>query len=131
MDDIGSRIKNRREELGYTQEFVASKLGVSRVAVTKWESGATANLKLENLMNLCKLFNFSVEYLIHGKKKGSSDFSEIEDILGKDFKSINMQRAELLKEAMEIPEADVTRAKKIIKTFNEPDSDGEEQGSGG
>lgn len=49
-----------------SQQAVADKVGVSRVAVTKWESGMTANLKLGNLMSLCDLFGVSVEELVLG-----------------------------------------------------------------
>lgn len=71
METIGQRIKRLREGYEYSQDFVAKKVGVSRVAVTKWESGQTANLKLGNLMNLCKLLNVSVEYLIYGEVPGT------------------------------------------------------------
>lgn len=49
-----------------SQQAVADKVGVSRVAVTKWESGMTANLKLSNLLSLCDLFGISVEELVRG-----------------------------------------------------------------
>lgn len=35
-------IKHRREEIGLTQEELASKLNVSRAAVSHWESGRNA-----------------------------------------------------------------------------------------
>lgn len=55
MKTMGERILNRRTELKMSQQDVADKVGVSRVAVTKWESGQTGNLKLDNLLKLCKL----------------------------------------------------------------------------
>ena len=39
---------------------------MSRVAVPKWESGQIGNLKLNNLIKLCKLLDISFEYLING-----------------------------------------------------------------
>lgn len=36
-----NKFRELREKKGFTQEYVACALGVSRVAVTKWESGAT------------------------------------------------------------------------------------------
>lgn len=36
-----NKFRELREKNGFTQEYVAYVLGVSRVAVTKWESGAT------------------------------------------------------------------------------------------
>ncbi|MDW0357770.1 helix-turn-helix transcriptional regulator [Halomonas venusta] len=66
MDSLEQRIKRLREAQGLSQQAVADKVGVSRVAVTKWENGATANLKLVNLLSLCDLFDVSVEELVRG-----------------------------------------------------------------
>lgn len=46
-----------------TQEFVAETLGVSRQAVSKWESGLSAP-STTNLMALAKLFNMTPEDLL-------------------------------------------------------------------
>lgn len=43
-----------------TQELVADRLGVSRQAVSKWESGASEP-STSNLLALCKLFDVSPE----------------------------------------------------------------------
>ena len=37
--NIGSVIKKYRKELGYTQEEMANRLGVTTPAVNKWENG--------------------------------------------------------------------------------------------
>ncbi len=46
-----------------TQEFVAESLGVSRQAVSKWETG-TADPSTSNLLALAKLFGVSAEELL-------------------------------------------------------------------
>lgn len=69
MEPLEQRIKRLREARGLSQQAVADKVGVSRVAVTKWESGMTANLKLGNLLSLCELFGVSVEELVRGAAK--------------------------------------------------------------
>ena len=66
METIGERIERLRKERNLSQLQVASAAQVSRVAVTKWESGATKNLKLENLLAMCDLFGVSAEELISG-----------------------------------------------------------------
>lgn len=68
METLGQRIKRLREERKLSQQQVATAAGVSRVAVTKWESGQTANLKLGNLLSICELFSVSVEELIRGER---------------------------------------------------------------
>lgn len=66
VETIGERIERLRKERNLSQLQVASAAQVSRVAVTKWESGATKNLKLENLLAMCDLFGVSAEELISG-----------------------------------------------------------------
>lgn len=41
---LGENIKKRREELKLSQEYVAEQLGVSRQAVSKWETGVSHSL---------------------------------------------------------------------------------------
>ena len=57
---LAQAIKNHREAKGYTQEFVAEKLGVSRQAVSKWEKGTTEP-STSNLFALAKLFDMPIE----------------------------------------------------------------------
>ena len=66
MITIGQRIFQLRTEMEMTQAQLAKKVGVSRVAVTKWESDQTKNLKLDHLVKLCAVFKISAEYLING-----------------------------------------------------------------
>jgi len=60
---IGEKIKSARTENGLTQEELASKMMVSRQAITKWEADKgipdVSNLKL-----LAQLLNVSVDYLL-------------------------------------------------------------------
>ena len=60
---LGEVIKNHRMECKMTQEFVAESLGVSRQAVSKWESGMSAPSTI-NLMALAKLFQMAPEDLL-------------------------------------------------------------------
>ncbi len=60
---LGEVIKKHRTHCRMTQEFVAESLGVSRQAVSKWESGAS-DPSTSNLMALVKLFGISAEELL-------------------------------------------------------------------
>ena len=60
---LGETIKLYRTERKMTQEFVAESLGVSRQAVSKWESGVS-DPSTSNLFALAKLFGVSVEELL-------------------------------------------------------------------
>ena len=57
---LGEVLKQHREECKMTQEFVAEAIGVSRQAVSKWETGAS-DPSTSNLLTLAKLFNTTAE----------------------------------------------------------------------
>ena len=61
---LGEVLKRHREDCKMTQEFVAESIGVSRQAVSKWETGAS-DPSTSNLLTLAKLFNTTVEELLH------------------------------------------------------------------
>lgn len=51
-----------RDEAGLSQQAVASQLGLSRQAITRWESGATVPT-MDNLKSLAKIYNTSLDWL--------------------------------------------------------------------
>ena len=65
---IGERIKQRRSETGLTQASLAKMVGVSREAVSQWESGDSKGLKQENLLECSKALNCSPHWLVTGKE---------------------------------------------------------------
>jgi DNA-binding XRE family transcriptional regulator len=62
---LAETIKNQRTRCGMTQEFVAESVGVSRQAVSKWETGASEP-STTNLIALSKLYSVPVDDLING-----------------------------------------------------------------
>ena len=60
---LGEVLKEHRVRCKMTQECVAESLGVSRQAVSKWETG-TADPSTSNLLALAKLFGISAEELL-------------------------------------------------------------------
>ena len=65
---LGEVLKQHRLNCKMTQEFVAETLGVSRQAVSKWESGASAP-STTILMALAKVFDVSAEELLKETQK--------------------------------------------------------------
>lgn len=57
-------LKTHREKHHMTQELVAQSLGVSRQAVSKWESGASEPCTT-NLIAIAKLFGTTASELLH------------------------------------------------------------------
>jgi len=60
---LGEALKENRTRCKMTQEFVAESIGVSRQAVSKWESG-TSDPSTSNLLALANLYGISAENLL-------------------------------------------------------------------
>lgn len=60
---LGETLKRRRTACKMTQEFVAESIGVSRQAVSKWETGASEP-STSNLLMLAKLFHTTAEEIL-------------------------------------------------------------------
>ena len=69
---IGNRINELRKARGYTQEYIAEQLGVSRQAVSKWEQDLSSP-DTGNLIALSELLNTSVTYLATGNAEQLED----------------------------------------------------------
>lgn len=57
---FAEKLKNIRKQASMSQEQLAEKLGVSRQAVTKWETDAGIP-DIENIMAISALFDISVD----------------------------------------------------------------------
>ncbi|MBR6852113.1 MAG: helix-turn-helix transcriptional regulator, partial [Lachnospiraceae bacterium] len=60
---FSEKLQILRKNKGYTQEALSEKLGVSRQAVAKWESGQVYP-DIANLIQISELMNVSVDYLV-------------------------------------------------------------------
>lgn len=69
LAEIGQRIRSLRLFHGMTQEQLAERLNVTKGAVSQWESGRVANLKLAHLFDLCDVFSVDVYSLALGPRK--------------------------------------------------------------
>ena len=58
------RIKARRERLGWSQERLAKKIGVTRAAVSYWETGTTKSLTGENLFKVAHALEVEPGWLL-------------------------------------------------------------------
>ena len=65
---IGKRIALLRKEKGLTQEELASHMGVSPQAVSKWENDQTCP-DISALPKLARLFDVTVDELLEGKQE--------------------------------------------------------------
>ena len=60
---LGEKLYRLRKEKGWTQERLAEQIGVSRQALSKWESGSAVPDAV-NILRLSKLFAVSADYLL-------------------------------------------------------------------
>ena len=60
---FAEKLKSIRKQMGISQELLAEKIGVSRQAVTKWETDAGIP-DIENILSISNLFNISIDELL-------------------------------------------------------------------
>lgn len=60
---LGENIKSRRKELKLSQEYIAEQLGVSRQAVSKWETGQSEPTA-GNLIQLAEVLELNLSELV-------------------------------------------------------------------
>ncbi|MCH5163696.1 MAG: InlB B-repeat-containing protein [Clostridiales bacterium] len=65
METLGEKIRNLREAANLSQEELGYRLGVTRQAVSLWETDSLTP-KLSNIIALCEIFNVSADYLLLG-----------------------------------------------------------------
>ena len=63
--NIADRIQYLRKQKGYSQEELADKVGVSRQAVSKWESEQSTP-DLEKIIVMSDLFEVTTDYILKG-----------------------------------------------------------------
>lgn len=89
---LGDKIRNRRNQLGMTQDDLAMALKVKRQTIHKYESGITTNLPLGRVQELADALDVSPAYLMgwNEKKPADSEWnSELEKENFRLFKALN------------------------------------------
>ena len=83
---MGTKIRQKRKELGLTQEKVSEKLDLSESFYSRIERGERV-LSLETLMKIAGFYNLSLDYLLlNTVRSGIADVqAELDDI----FSSVN------------------------------------------
>lgn len=64
MMKLSENLKRIRKENNLSQEQLAEKIGVSRQAVSKWESGQSYP-EMDKVLMICKLFNLNIDELMN------------------------------------------------------------------
>jgi transcriptional regulator with XRE-family HTH domain len=66
IDQMGERIRQLRVARGMTQAQLAEKCGVTKSAVSQWESGSTNNIKIDPFLKLVEALGTDPHYLAYG-----------------------------------------------------------------
>ena len=66
--NVGQRLKIRRNELGFTQDYVAAELGITRQTMSNWENGRSYP-DIERIIRLSELYNLSLDELLKGDRE--------------------------------------------------------------
>lgn len=66
--NFSEKLKAKRKEFGMSQEQLAEKIGVSRQAITKWETDGGMP-DIENILSIASLFNTTVDDLLSAERQ--------------------------------------------------------------
>jgi len=120
---IGFKIKNRRESLNLTQEYVADKLGISQPAYANLENGIT-KVHIDKLAKISEILEIDIADILDNKyvintfnNKNSSQAIGIVENLHQDNKEITSQLIVHLKEENKKLRSEVDRLLSIIEKF--------------
>ena len=89
--NLANNLKRIRKDNNLSQEELADKLGVSRQAVSKWESGG-AYPEMDKVLQLCKMFNLNIDELLNQDIREVNDNKQSKSNINKyidDFPTIN------------------------------------------
>ena len=76
---LSYKIVKLRKANGWSQEYLAEKLNVSRQAISRWES-ATAQPDATNILQLSKLFGVTTDYLLNDDYESDNDLPKVKQI---------------------------------------------------
>lgn len=79
---LSDNLKTIRKENNLSQEQLAEKLGVSRQAVSKWESDQSYP-EMEKVLLICKLFNYNIDELMNESVKDVNETKQSKSNLNK------------------------------------------------
>jgi len=77
MPSVGERIKKRRNELGWTQDLLATKAGVSKGFLSDLENGKR-KVGADTLYDIARALSLSLDYLMTGAEGETEPPSEVQ-----------------------------------------------------
>lgn len=66
---MGERLHDARTDRGWSQEYLAQRVGVTKKAISKIERGDTREPSARNLGNIAEALRVSVRWLMYGERQ--------------------------------------------------------------
>lgn len=109
MNQVNTKIKTRREQLNYSQEYVADRIGISQPAYVKIEKGNT-KLDFERLLKIAAILELDINELLNNNnvidplenKKTYSNKALIENLFEENQKSKELLLERLLQQISDL-----------------------------
>ncbi len=95
LKDMGQRISLRRKALGFTQEELAEKIGVSIQMISNLELGKKA-IRPENLAKICEALDLSADFVLTG-----SNTSKAIDLVAEKLLSLSKDELEIVNQMID------------------------------
>lgn len=76
----GARIKALREQLGLSMDKFGNRIGVTRSAISKMESGAVSKISEQAIISICREFNVNEEWLRTGNGEMFNKLTQDEEL---------------------------------------------------
>jgi repressor LexA len=102
-DDIGVRIRERRKDIGMTQEELGKRVGVTKATINKYETGIVVNMKRPTIEHIAQALDVPPGYLM-GWTDNTTSVQTNNGVIGQNSGTITVNNAErtLSKEEMEL-----------------------------
>lgn len=102
-DDIGVRIKNRRKDIGMTQEELGKRVGVTKATINKYETGVVINMKRPTIEKIAEALDVAPGYLM-GWTDNIASVQTNNGVIGQNSGTVTVNNSEriLSKEEIEL-----------------------------
>lgn len=74
---MNNYLTDRRKELGLTMKEVACAVGVSEATVSRWESGAIANMRRDKIAKYAAILKVTPTFIMTGISENNSDYDSL------------------------------------------------------
>ncbi|WP_251169146.1 helix-turn-helix domain-containing protein [Cytobacillus firmus] len=111
--DFGERLRKCRDKKGYTQKFVADKIGIKNNTLSSYESGKRQP-DYEILKKLSDLYEVTIDYILTGNQSTNSPDEMWEEFL-------NPKTQVFFKDLMDAPEEKIEELIKFWEIIRDRD----------